>query len=96
MEARGKARTAGGDRKSKAQIGPLKSYVDDTAEKTKTSPSAVIMDCDEIDRELWHIDENLCRAELTEQERGEHLKRRQELFEARQVAEIQVDKIEPL
>ena len=50
---------------------------------------------DDIDRELWHIDENLCRAELTEQERGEHLKRRQELFEARQVAEIQVGKIDP-
>ena len=59
------------------------------------SIDVVVMKGDDFDRELWHIDENLCRAELTEQERAEHLKRRQELFEARQVAEIQVGKIEP-
>lgn len=39
---------------------------------------------DEIDREIAEIDENLCRAELTEAEEAAHLKRRKELWEARQ------------
>ena len=34
------------------------------------------------ERELWEIDENLCRAELSELERGEHLARRKTLYEA--------------
>jgi hypothetical protein len=38
---------------------------------------------DEIDAELWEIDENLCRAELTEVEKAQHLARRKVLFEKR-------------
>jgi ParB-like chromosome segregation protein Spo0J len=32
-----------------------------------------------IDREMWGIDENLSRAELTPAEEADHLKRRKEL-----------------
>src|SRR6185312_68326 len=39
----------------------------------------VQMDADE--RLLWEIDENLCRADLTELERGEHLAARKEVYE---------------
>ncbi len=35
------------------------------------------------DRQLWEIDENLMRAELSEGERGEHLLRRKQIFEAK-------------
>jgi ParB family chromosome partitioning protein len=35
-------------------------------------------------RELWEIDENLARAELSTDERREHLRRRKELWEKRQ------------
>ena len=38
---------------------------------------------DDLDRQLWEIDENLCRAELTEIEHAEHLKRRREIFDAK-------------
>jgi len=38
----------------------------------------VQMDADE--RLLWEIDENLCRADLTELERGEHLAARKDLY----------------
>ena len=40
-----------------------------------------IVQIDDAERELWEIDENLCRAELTELERGEHLARRKEVYE---------------
>lgn len=42
---------------------------------------ALVRDCDTIDAELWEIDENLCRSELTEAEEASHLKRRKELWE---------------
>jgi ParB family chromosome partitioning protein len=43
---------------------------------------ATIVQMDQHDeRELWEIDENLCRADLTELERGEHLLRRKEIYE---------------
>lgn len=45
---------------------------------------AVVVDFDATDRELWEIDENLMRAELTEIERARHSKRRKELWETRQ------------
>ena len=41
------------------------------------------VDMDEIDRELWEIDENLIRAGLSPAEEAAHLARRKELFEAR-------------
>lgn len=41
------------------------------------------VELDALDRELWEIDENLIRAELTELERAGHLKRRKEIFDAK-------------
>ena len=37
----------------------------------------------DIDRQLWEIDENLMRAELSPTEMAEHLAKRRELWEAR-------------
>ena len=42
---------------------------------------ALITDLTEVDQEIWELDENLARAELTELERGEHLSRRKCLYE---------------
>lgn len=43
----------------------------------------IFVQMDEIDRELWEIDENLARAELSTEEKREHLRRRKELWEER-------------
>ena len=43
---------------------------------------AVIKDMTDKDQRFWEIDENLCRAELNELERGEHLVERKRLYEA--------------
>ncbi len=40
-----------------------------------------LVDLDEVDRELWEIDENLMRAELTPAQEADHLKRRKVLFD---------------
>jgi len=40
-------------------------------------------DKDDVDRQLWEIDENLMRSELTPSQQAEHLARRKELWEAR-------------
>ncbi len=48
----------------------------------------VVLDLDGLDAELAEIDENLIRDELTTLERDEHLKRRQEIFEAKSGGKI--------
>jgi ParB/RepB/Spo0J family partition protein len=45
--------------------------------------ACVYVELDEVDRELWEIDENLMRAELTTDEKRAHLKRRKALWEKR-------------
>ena len=45
---------------------------------------AFFMEADDIDRQLWEIDENLIRSELTPTELAEHLAKRKELWEARE------------
>ena len=55
----------------------------------KATPAS---DLDEIDRQLWEIDENLMRAELNPTELGEHITRREKLWAERK---IQVAKVEP-
>ena len=42
---------------------------------------------DEIDRQLWQVDENLIRAELTTAERASHVAKRKKLFEQRAAME---------
>jgi ParB-like chromosome segregation protein Spo0J len=40
-----------------------------------------IVRMDDLSRQLWEIDENLCRAELTELEHSEHLAARKQIYE---------------
>ena len=49
--------------------------------QTAIEATVVQMDADEL--LLWEIDENLCRAELTELEREEHLAKRKAIYERR-------------
>lgn len=44
---------------------------------------AVFIDGDDIDRQLWEIDENLMRAELSATQMAEHLSKRKELWAVR-------------
>lgn len=53
------------------------------------------VELDEIDRELWEIDENLCRSELTEAEEAHHLARRKVLWEKRAEREVLGGKTSP-
>ncbi|MEM1009522.1 MAG: hypothetical protein AAGJ35_11005 [Myxococcota bacterium] len=49
-------------------------------------------EADEIDRQLWEIDENLIRSELTPTQQAEHLAKRKELWGMRPVSEKVVPK----
>lgn len=44
---------------------------------------AVYCDLGKIEREIWEIDENLMRVDLTPAQKAEHLARRKELFEVK-------------
>lgn len=46
-----------------------------------TEIEAAVSSLGEAERQLWEIDENLCRADLTELEQGEHLLKRKEIYE---------------
>ncbi len=46
----------------------------------------IFVDMDDLDRQLWEIDENLCRAELSKAERAAHIAKREELFRAKSEA----------
>ncbi len=48
---------------------------------------AVVTSADEIDRQLWEVDENLIGAELTTAERASHVAKRKKLFEQRAAME---------
>lgn len=56
---------------------------------------AIVRNCDELDAELWEIDENLCRSELTEAQEAQALKRRKELWTEREERR-QSEQLEPI
>ncbi len=43
----------------------------------------VFVDLDDLDRQLWEIDENLCRYDLSDAERADHTAKRAEIFRQR-------------
>ena len=47
---------------------------------------SVFVELDDVDRQLWEIDEILCRAELTEVQQVQHIKRRADLWKWRQAS----------
>ena len=49
---------------------------------------AIFVEMDDIDRQLWEIDENLIRSELTPTQEAEHLNRRAKLFADRQSRQL--------
>jgi ParB-like chromosome segregation protein Spo0J len=42
--------------------------------------AAIVRDCSELDAELWEIDENLCRAELSPSDRARQTARRKAIY----------------
>ena len=40
----------------------------------------IFVDMDPLDRQLWEIDENLCRADLTDLQRAQHTAKRAEVI----------------
>lgn len=46
-----------------------------------TAVPAILTEAAELERELWEIDENLCRAELSELEKSEHYLARKDIYE---------------
>jgi hypothetical protein len=49
----------------------------------------IVVTMEEMDRDLWEIDENLCRAELSTAEKREHVNRREALWERQQQKEAE-------
>jgi len=45
----------------------------------------LVLEGDDVEAQLWEIDENLARSELTTDEKREHLRRRKAFWEARQM-----------
>ena len=56
-----------------------------------TQIDCVFVTLDDLDRQLWEIDENLCRAELSGAERSEHLKRRKDIFDKKRNQVVQIE-----
>lgn len=51
----------------------------------------LVLDDSDIDAQLWEVDENLARTELTTEEKREHLRRRKELWQQRQKIQVAHD-----
>ncbi len=58
--------------------------------------ACVFVDMDDLDRQLWEIDENLCRADLTELERAQHTAKRAEVVkQKKELSAKSANKSEP-